>query len=57
MSDQIVKELVAEVGKWDGIQGRIADIADVLNSLSYKGQIGQIKSRVVEKMQKGRLIL
>jgi len=36
MADQIARELIAEVEKWDGIQGRIADIADVLNSPSYK---------------------
>jgi epoxyqueuosine reductase len=39
MSDQIAKELIAEAEKWDGIQGRIADIADVLHSPSYKAAV------------------
>ena len=41
MSDQIVKELIAEAEKWDGIQGRIADIADVLHSPSCKAAGGE----------------
>ena len=36
MSDQIAKELIAEAEKWEGSQGRSADIADVLNSPSYQ---------------------
>ena len=41
MSNQIAKELIAEAEKWEGIQGRIADIADVLNSPSYKAVRGE----------------
>jgi epoxyqueuosine reductase len=41
MSDQIAQELIAEAEKWDVIQGRIADIADVLNSPSYKAAVGE----------------
>jgi epoxyqueuosine reductase len=41
MSDQIAKELVAEAQKWDGIQARIADIGDVLNSPSCKAFGGE----------------
>jgi epoxyqueuosine reductase len=41
MSDQVAKELIAEAEKWDGIQGRIADIAEVLNSPSYKAAGGE----------------
>jgi epoxyqueuosine reductase len=41
MSDQIAKELISEAEKWDGIQGRIADIADVLNSPSHKEAVGE----------------
>ena len=41
MSDQIVKELITEAEKWGGIQGRIADIADVLNGPSYKAAVGE----------------
>ena len=41
MSDQIAQELIAEAEKWDGIQGRIADSADVLNSPSCKAAVGE----------------
>lgn len=41
MSSQITKELIAEVEKWDGIQGRVANIAVVLNSPSYKAVGGE----------------
>ncbi|NNK14448.1 MAG: hypothetical protein HKP52_09435 [Desulfofustis sp.] len=41
MFDQIAKELIAEAEKWDGIQARIADMADVLNSPSYKAVGGE----------------
>ncbi|NND79523.1 MAG: hypothetical protein HKN53_06475 [Maribacter sp.] len=41
MSDKIVKELITEVEKWDGIQGRVVDIADVVNSPSYKAAVGE----------------
>lgn len=42
MSEQIAKELIAEVEKWDGIQGRLANIADVLSSPSYKTVDGEL---------------
>ncbi|MBT8359378.1 MAG: hypothetical protein HKP41_07670 [Desulfobacterales bacterium] len=41
MSDQIAKELLTEVERWDGIQGRVTDIADVLNSPSCKAAVGE----------------
>ena len=41
MSDQIAKELIAKAEKREGVQGRIADIADVLNSPSYKAAGGE----------------
>ena len=41
MSDQIAKELISEAEKWDGIQGRITDVADVLNSPSYNEAVGE----------------
>jgi epoxyqueuosine reductase len=41
MTNQIAKELIAEAEKWDGIQGRIADISNVMNSPSYKAVGGE----------------
>lgn len=40
MSGKISKELISEAAKRDGIQGRIADIADVLVCPSYKAAAG-----------------
>ena len=41
MSSQIATELIAEAAKRDGIQGGIADIADVTNSPSCKAVAGE----------------
>ena len=41
MTDKIAKELIAEAERWEGIQGRIVDIVDVVNSPSYKAAVGE----------------
>lgn len=41
MSDLIAQQLIARVERWDGVIGGIADVADVLNSPSYRADEGE----------------